>query len=69
VKSPRAVVHAGVWDRTIAIILSALFYAVRTELPAIAGAGGGAVVNVSSVFADRGMPTRANGDGGEQAEI
>jgi len=69
VKSPRAVVRAGVWDRTIAINLSALFYAMRTELPAIASAGGAAVVNVSSVFADRGMPTRANGDGEEQAEI
>jgi NAD(P)-dependent dehydrogenase (short-subunit alcohol dehydrogenase family) len=48
-----------VWDRTVAINLSALFYAMRAELPAIASAGGGAIVNVSSVNADRGLPTRA----------
>jgi NAD(P)-dependent dehydrogenase (short-subunit alcohol dehydrogenase family) len=29
------------------------------ELPAISASGGGAVVNVSSVYADRGLPTRA----------
>lgn len=48
-----------VWDLTIAINLSALFYGMRAQLPAIAAAGGGAIVNVSSVYADRGLPTRA----------
>jgi NAD(P)-dependent dehydrogenase (short-subunit alcohol dehydrogenase family) len=48
-----------VWDSTIAINLSSLFYGMRAELPAIAVAGGGAVVNISSVYADRGPPTRA----------
>lgn len=48
-----------VWDRTIAINLSALFFCMRAELPKIERAGGGAIVNVSSVFADRGMPKRA----------
>lgn len=48
-----------VWDQTIAINLSALFYGMRAQLPAIAAAGGGAIVNVSSVYADRGLPTRA----------
>jgi NAD(P)-dependent dehydrogenase (short-subunit alcohol dehydrogenase family) len=48
-----------VWDSTLAINLSALFYALKAELPAISASGGGAVVNVSSVYADRGLPTRA----------
>ena len=29
----------------------------KYEIPAIVGAGGGAIVNVSSVFADRGGPS------------
>ena len=48
-----------VWDRTVRVNLSALFYALRAELPAIQVAGGGAIVNVSSVFADRGLPFRS----------
>ena len=49
----------AVWDQTIGINLSSLFYAMRVQLPAIAAAGGGAIVNVSSVYGDRGLPTRA----------
>jgi NAD(P)-dependent dehydrogenase (short-subunit alcohol dehydrogenase family) len=48
-----------VWNDTVQVNLSALFYALKAELPAIAAAGGGAVVNVSSVYADRGLPFRA----------
>ncbi|MBN9108336.1 MAG: SDR family oxidoreductase [Pseudonocardia sp.] len=48
-----------VWQATLATNLSAVFYCMRAELPAIAAAGGGAVVNVSSVFGDRGLPMRA----------
>jgi NAD(P)-dependent dehydrogenase (short-subunit alcohol dehydrogenase family) len=48
-----------VWDSTVQVNLSALFYGLKAELPAIAAAGGGAVVNVSSVYADRGLPLRA----------
>ncbi len=48
-----------VWNSTIAINLSALSYGMRAQLPAIANAGGGAIVNVSSVYADRALPTRA----------
>lgn len=47
------------WDDTIRINLSSVFYSMRAELPAIDAAGGGAVVNVSSVFAHRGLPTRS----------
>jgi NAD(P)-dependent dehydrogenase (short-subunit alcohol dehydrogenase family) len=42
------------WNRVIGIDLSGLFYVVKYAAPAIAAAGGGAIVNVSSVFADRG---------------
>ncbi|GAB2734415.1 SDR family NAD(P)-dependent oxidoreductase [Kitasatospora kifunensis] len=45
------------WQRTIDINLSSLFYGLTYEIPAILEAGGGAIVNVSSVFADRGGPT------------
>jgi len=45
------------WQRVVAINLSGLFYGLRYEIPAILAAGGGAIVNVSSVFADRGGPT------------
>lgn len=47
------------WASTLAVNLSAHFYGLRAELPAIAAAGGGAFVNVSSVFADRALPFRA----------
>jgi NAD(P)-dependent dehydrogenase (short-subunit alcohol dehydrogenase family) len=46
------------WTSTIATNLSGLFYGLRVELPAIAASGGGAVVNISSVFADRALPDR-----------
>lgn len=45
------------WQRTIDIDLSSLFYGIKYEIPAILLAGGGSIVNVSSVFADRGGPT------------
>jgi NAD(P)-dependent dehydrogenase (short-subunit alcohol dehydrogenase family) len=47
------------WDQTIGINLSSIFYCMRAQLPEIEKAGGGAIVNVSSVFADRGLPMRA----------
>src|SRR5713226_8009691 len=37
----------------------ALFYGMHYEVPPMLEAGGGAIVNVSSVFADRGQLTRA----------
>lgn len=47
------------WEKTIAINLSSLFYCMKVQLPVIEKSGGGAVVNVSSVFGDRGLPLRA----------
>ena len=45
------------WQQVLSINLSGLFYGLKFEIPAILASGGGAVVNVSSVFADRGGPT------------
>jgi NAD(P)-dependent dehydrogenase (short-subunit alcohol dehydrogenase family) len=49
----------AVWTQTLETNLSSIFYGMRAQLPAIEKAGGGAIVNISSVFADRGMPQRA----------
>ncbi|MFF3573876.1 SDR family NAD(P)-dependent oxidoreductase [Nocardia jiangxiensis] len=56
--APVAEVDPEDWDRTIAINLSGLFYGMRYEIPAILASGGGAIVNISSVFADRGQTMR-----------
>jgi NAD(P)-dependent dehydrogenase (short-subunit alcohol dehydrogenase family) len=37
--------------------LSGLFYSMKYEIPPMLAAGGGAIVNVSSVFAERGGPS------------
>ncbi|MFD8079475.1 SDR family NAD(P)-dependent oxidoreductase [Streptomyces sp. NPDC059718] len=47
------------WNKTIGINLSGVFYGMKYQIPAIREAGGGAIVNVSSVFADRGLSARA----------
>lgn len=39
------------WDRVIATNLSAMFYAMRAEVPALRRAGGGVIVNTASVLA------------------
>lgn len=45
------------WNEVVSINLSGLFYAMKFEIPQLLAAGGGAIVNISSVFADRGGPT------------
>jgi NAD(P)-dependent dehydrogenase (short-subunit alcohol dehydrogenase family) len=57
--APVAEVDPAAWDDTIAINLSGLFYGMRYQIPAMLVAGGGAIVNVSSVFADRGQIQRS----------
>jgi NAD(P)-dependent dehydrogenase (short-subunit alcohol dehydrogenase family) len=47
------------WNETIAINLSGIFFGLKYQIPAIIGSGGGAIVNVSSVFSDRGLPQHA----------
>jgi NAD(P)-dependent dehydrogenase (short-subunit alcohol dehydrogenase family) len=41
----------GVWDRTIAINLTGVFHCCRFGLPALQRAGGGAILNMSSLVA------------------
>jgi NAD(P)-dependent dehydrogenase (short-subunit alcohol dehydrogenase family) len=45
------------WNQVINVNLSGLFYSMKYEIPPILAVGGGAIVNVSSVFADRGGPS------------
>jgi len=54
---PVDMLSAEKWNQVLSVNLSALFYSMKYEIPAILGAGGGAIVNVSSVFADRGGPS------------
>jgi NAD(P)-dependent dehydrogenase (short-subunit alcohol dehydrogenase family) len=48
-----------VWDETIAINLSSIFYCIKAQIRAIDQVGGGEIMNVSSVLADRGLVWRA----------
>lgn len=45
------------WERMIAVNLSGIFYCMKHEIPAMIAAGGGAIVNVSSIFGSRGLPS------------
>jgi cyclopentanol dehydrogenase len=44
----------GLWNRIIAVNQTGVFLGMRAAIPAIAEAGGGAVVNISSVYGIRG---------------
>ncbi|RXZ45787.1 SDR family NAD(P)-dependent oxidoreductase [Agromyces binzhouensis] len=43
------------WDTVIAVNLSSVFQCMRAQLPAIAGNGGGAVVNIASILGSVGF--------------
>jgi NAD(P)-dependent dehydrogenase (short-subunit alcohol dehydrogenase family) len=45
------------WTQVLSVNLSGLFYSMKYQIPPMLAAGGGAIVNVSSVFADRGGPS------------
>lgn len=47
------------WTKVIDVNLNSVFYCMRAELPAIAAAGGGAIVNMASVLGSVGFPTSA----------
>ena len=47
------------WDRTIAINLNGMFYCTRLAVPLIKAAGGGSIVNLSSVAGRLGFPMRS----------
>lgn len=47
------------WDRVISVDLSGVFYGLRYQLPAIVAAGGGSIVNMSSVLGSVGIAQNA----------
>ena len=44
------------WRRVVNVNLDAIFYGMKFQLPAIEAAGGGAVVNIASIYAHLGLP-------------
>ncbi|MGC0416241.1 SDR family NAD(P)-dependent oxidoreductase [Embleya sp. AB8] len=53
--APTGEYDISAWDRVLATDLSGVFYCMRHELPAILAAGGGAVVNMSSILGTNGF--------------
>ena len=51
--APTAEMDLGEWDRTIAVNLSGAFYCCRFALPHLVAAGGGSIVNITSVAGER----------------
>lgn len=54
---PATDVDLSVWDHTIALDLKGTFLCCRHAIPRMLDAGGGAIVNMSSVAALKGVPT------------
>jgi NAD(P)-dependent dehydrogenase (short-subunit alcohol dehydrogenase family) len=46
------------WDRTIAVDLNGMFYCTRRAVPMLKAAGGGSIINLSSVAGRLGFPLR-----------
>jgi NAD(P)-dependent dehydrogenase (short-subunit alcohol dehydrogenase family)/nicotinamidase-related amidase len=44
------------WRRVVDVNLNAVYYGMKHQLPAIEAAGGGAVVNIASIYAHLGLP-------------
>lgn len=44
------------WRRVINVNLDAIYYGMKYQLPAIEAAGGGAIVNIASIYAHIGLP-------------
>lgn len=47
------------WDRTIAIDLNSMFYCARRAVPLLKAAGGGSIINMSSIAGRLGYPLRS----------
>jgi dihydroanticapsin dehydrogenase len=56
IQAPTGDMQLSEWDRTIAVNLSGAFYCCRFALPRLVGAGGGAIVNITSVAGERAWP-------------
>ena len=54
-----AAMSVASWHETIGTNLSGVFFGLKYQIPAILASGGGAIVNVSSVFSDRGLSQHA----------
>jgi NAD(P)-dependent dehydrogenase (short-subunit alcohol dehydrogenase family) len=46
------------WDRTISVDLSSMFYCTRRAVPLLKAAGGGSIINLSSIAGRLGFPLR-----------
>jgi NAD(P)-dependent dehydrogenase (short-subunit alcohol dehydrogenase family) len=55
VPTPLADIPVETWDKVISINLSGMFYGVRVQVPAMIEAGGGAIVNMSSIAGQAGV--------------
>lgn len=53
---PLADVGIEEWERVIAVNMSAVFYGMRAQIPALLAAGGGSIVNISSVMGQVAAP-------------
>ena len=47
------------WDRTIAVDLNSMFYCTRRAVPLLKAAGGGSIINMSSIAGRLGYPLRS----------
>jgi NAD(P)-dependent dehydrogenase (short-subunit alcohol dehydrogenase family) len=47
------------WDRTIAVDLNSMFYCTRRAVPLLKAAGGGSIINMSSIGGRLGYPLRS----------
>jgi NAD(P)-dependent dehydrogenase (short-subunit alcohol dehydrogenase family) len=56
--SPVEAIAIADWNRTIAVDLSGMFYCTRRAVPLLKQAGGGSIINLSSVAGRLGFPLR-----------
>jgi NAD(P)-dependent dehydrogenase (short-subunit alcohol dehydrogenase family) len=56
--APVEAIEIADWDRTIAVDLNGMFYCTRRAVPLIKAAGGGSIINLSSIAGRLGFPLR-----------
>jgi NAD(P)-dependent dehydrogenase (short-subunit alcohol dehydrogenase family) len=56
--APVEAIEIADWDRTIGVDLSGMFYCTRKAVPMLKAAGGGSIINLSSVAGRLGFPLR-----------
>ena len=56
--APVETIDIAAWDRTIAVDLNGMFYCTRRAVPLLKQAGGGSIINLSSVAGRLGYPLR-----------